>query len=592
MGKSINKEQIKAFGRVISPYKKEIALLSILGIVSAFANAAVPFFGGRVIDALVSPREVSLASQFAMPAVIYFLSLWFLVAAVDGLISWRSGLRGALLNSRIYNEYMANGFSRIVRLPISFFANERSGAVMDKIQRASNGVASIAGDTLIFLAPEFLGIIAALTISFFVNSTLSLIMILGLLIYLYLLVVLSAPTAQLSLKMHKSYNKAFGNVYEAAGNIKPIKQISAERQEEKRIYSDFVAKAGGYQNSLDRIWQLLSYCQRVIVLLTQFAIFFVSILFIRQGVITVGELVMFNGYSAMFFGPFVRLGRSWQRVQNGLNSISQAEEILNHPPEVYQPKNAVTVSSLRGEIEFKGVGFGYKDKKQQVLSDINFSTKEGEVVALVGDSGAGKSTLIDLISGYYFAQKGEVLIDGVDVRSYDLSLLRSQIGVVPQEVVLFNDSILKNLKYGLGSISNDAVKRAAKMAHAHEFIEKFPDGYKQVVGERGIKLSVGQKQRVAIARAILRDPKILILDEPTSALDAKSEKFIQDSLNELMRGRTTFVIAHRLSTVRHADIILVIKDGKIVERGKHEELVEKKGGEYRHLYELQVGLHG
>ena len=212
-------------------------------------------------------------------------------------------------------------------------------------------------------------------------------------------------------------------------------------------------------------------------------------------------------------------------------------------------------------------------------------------MALVGESGVGKSTLIDLISAYHFPTKGEVLIDGHDIRDINLRSLRSQIGVVPQEVVLFNDSIRMNVQYGNFEATDEEIQQATVKAHALAFIEKFPQKWEQMVGERGVKLSVGQKQRVAIARAILRNPRILILDEPTSALDAGSEKIITESLDELMRGKTTFIIAHRLSTVRKADIILVFKEGRVTESGTHQELLMIEGGEYRRLYELQIGLH-
>lgn len=325
-------------------------------------------------------------------------------------------------------------------------------------------------------------------------------------------------------------------------------------------------------------------------MLTQLAIFILSIIFIQRGEMTIGELVMFNGYAFMLFGPFVRIGRNWQVIQNGLITLGRAEKILVHPSEIYTPKNAVILSDIKGQVVFRNVSFAYQKKQSKVLDNISFDIKPGEVVALVGESGVGKSTLVDLISGYYYPTSGKILIDGHNLKNLDLKFLRSKIGVVSQEVVLFNDTIKTNIRYGKFSISDKKVIEASKKAYADEFIQLFPKKYEQIVGERGIKLSVGQKQRVAIARAILRDPRILILDEPTSALDAKSEKFIQESLKELMRNRTTFIIAHRLSTVRKANRIFVLDKGRIVEEGKHEELIKIPNGVYRQLYELQIGL--
>jgi ABC-type multidrug transport system fused ATPase/permease subunit len=250
----------------------------------------------------------------------------------------------------------------------------------------------------------------------------------------------------------------------------------------------------------------------------------------------------------------------------------------------------VILSDLKGEFVFENVSFAYQKKQNKIMDGISFKVKPGEIVAFVGESGVGKTTIIDLISCYYFPQKGKILIDGHNIKNLDLKFLRSKIAVVPQEVVLFNDTIKKNITYGSFSASEKKIKEAAEKSYASEFIESFPKKYEQIVGERGIKLSVGQKQRVAIARAILRDPRILILDEPTSALDAKSEKFIQESLEKLMKGKTTFIIAHRLSTVRKADKILVIQNGKIAEQGKHKELINIPNGIYRQFYELQIGL--
>ena len=236
------------------------------------------------------------------------------------------------------------------------------------------------------------------------------------------------------------------------------------------------------------------------------------------------------------------------------------------------------------------MNFAYGKKHKLILNNINFEVASGETVALVGESGVGKTTLIDLISLYFPPSSGEILIDGHNGRRLDLKFLRGAIAVVPQEPSLFNDTIKNNIKYGNFEASDEEIIEAARLAHCREFIEKFPEQYNQIVGWRGIKLSTGQKQRITIARAFLRNPKILILDEPTSALDAKSEKFIQESLEKLMKGRTTFIIAHRLSTVRKADKILVLHEGKITEQGKHEELIQVPNGVYRNLYELQIGL--
>lgn len=338
------------------------------------------------------------------------------------------------------------------------------------------------------------------------------------------------------------------------------------------------------------IWQQLTLYQRLIVTGMQFGIFLYSIFLIRRGIITPGELVAFNAYAAMVVGPFVILGRNWDLVQNGFIALQRSERILGAAPERYEPVVFATSFEIRGGVEFRDISFRYPGKKGFVLDEVSFEVLPGETVALVGESGVGKSTIADLISLYFRPTSGRIFIDGHDISRVDLRSLRKNTAVVPQEILFFNETVRENIRYGSFEAGDAEVEAAARMAHADEFIQSFPKKYDQMVGERGIKLSVGQKQRIAIARAILRDPKILILDEPTSALGAKSEALIQKSLEELMRGRTTFVIAHRLSTVRSADLILVLDKGRVAERGRHNELIKIPNGVYKKLYELQMGL--
>jgi ABC-type multidrug transport system fused ATPase/permease subunit len=316
------------------------------------------------------------------------------------------------------------------------------------------------------------------------------------------------------------------------------------------------------------------------VLIFGWAIFLLS-----AGIISAGQLVMFIGYISLAYRPFGLLANHYRMVRTGLTAIQRAIKLLKIKPEIYQPKGAKELKDIQGEVEFSHVSFGYRDH-QKVLSDISFKVKPGQVVALVGESGVGKTTLVDLISGYYQPNQGKILIDGQDISQINLKSLRDNIALVPQEVTLFNDTIKNNIKYGNSRASDKKIIEAAKAAHAHEFIQKFPKKYEQLVGERGIELSTGQKQRVAIARAILRNPKILILDEATSSLDSATEKLVQEALNHLIKGRTTFIIAHRLSTIQKADKILVLEKGRIVEEGDHQELVEK-GGVYKKLCQLQ-----
>jgi ABC-type multidrug transport system fused ATPase/permease subunit len=434
-----------------------------------------------------------------------------------------------------------------------------------------------------------LSIVIALIITYFINWVLMLVLVAAIIIYAFILWQAVPQLSGLQKKMHRAYNRAYGDAYDALGNVREIKQAATEQQEQKKVHRNFLDRAAQFWVDMNTIFARLTFFQKMVVTLTQLSIFIISIFYVRSGALTPGGLVAFNAYAAMILGPFVILGQNWQVIQNGFVALVRSEKIINTPTEIYEPKGGVAVKKLRGDVAFENVWFSYKGGNN-ILKGISFHVQPGEKVALVGVSGMGKTTIIDLVSGFYFPQKGRVSVDRTDIRKLNLTAYRSRIGVVPQEPALFNDTAEENIRYGNPGKSREEMITAAKEAHAHTFIEEFPKKYKQLVGWRGIKLSIGQKQRIALARAFLRSPDILVLDEPTSALDARSEQLIKESLRKLMEGRTTFIIAHRLSTVREADRILVLNNGVIAEQGKHEELMKLPNGIYRSLYELQTGF--
>ena len=563
--------------KYLRPHKRVVFALSALSVVSAVSSAVIPYLAGKIVDTIKTP------------AVFYFVFVWFLLRAAGSAIDWRSWLLNNKLQGILESEYLAYGHGKLLELPMSFHKTHKMGEVANRISRASNWLTGLVGDVLINLAPQFLSIVFALAFAFYIQPYLATALLAGVLVYCFVLVNTAPRIAEMSLKMHRAYNIAFGDAYDAVLNVQSVKQAAAESYEKKKMYRNFFTRAYGVWFNMQKLWSILDLSQKSLVILVQLSIFVLSVNFIQSGSMTVGQLVMFNGYAAMFFGPFVVLGNNWRTIQNGTVAIERAEKILSQASEEYSPKNGRIIENIGGEVEFKNISFNYGKKQKNILKNISFHVQAGNKIALVGESGVGKSTLIDLISYYYKPSSGKILIDGHPIQNLDLKFLRSQISVVPQEIMLFNDTVKNNIKYGNFSRADEKIREAAKKAHADEFIESFPKKYEQMVGERGIKLSMGQKQRIAIARAILRDPKILILDEPTSALDAKSEKYIQESLNELMKNRTTFIIAHRLSTVREVDKIFVLEEGRIAEEGSHEELI-KKGGIYKTLYDLQMGF--
>lgn len=577
---------LKLLIKYLAQYKKTIVMLSIMGILSAIGNGVIPYITGRFFDAIITPSTIDLGG-YIVSFYLALLVFWAIVQLITYLLDWRISITSEYLSNTIWLDYLAKGFGFLLNLPMAFHKKNKIGEIGSKINAAAGSLETIAGRIVIDLSPQILSIVIALSIAFYLKPLLASILVAGLLIYVFVLVFQVKPLSTYQREYYKSISFLWGDIYDVIGNTLAIKQSTAEKHEQDKI-STRTKSAVPLWMKMTKVWSTLNFYQRLTILATQIAIFVISIYYIQQGTMTLGELIAFNAYAAMIFGPFITIARNWQTIQNGIVTIEETEKILENEPENYVPKDAVAFD-LKGGIELQNVSF-YYDKEKPVLNDISFKVNPGEVVALVGESGVGKSTLIDLVSAYHFPIEGKVLIDGYEVEKVNLHDLRSQIAVVPQEVVLFNDTIKMNIKYGNFHATDAEVEEAAKKAHAIGFIEKFPEKWNQVVGERGVKLSVGQKQRVAIARAILRNPKILILDEPTSALDAGSEKIITQSLEELMTGKTTFIIAHRLSTVRKADKILVFKEGKIIESGTHAELVKKEGGEYKRLHDLQIGL--
>jgi ABC-type multidrug transport system fused ATPase/permease subunit len=588
----LRKEKLYAGIRLVAgylaTYKKDMLILGSFSLVTASIDGAMPYVSGRLFDVILSDRRFTFGGE-SVPLYAGFLFVWAVLRLGASTVQRAMSFRSSQMSETIEVDYTLRGFEHLLRLPMSFHKKHRSGEINHRIRNAGVALSSVS-QQILSLAPDLISVLVALAIIFTMNATLALIILAGIISYVTFFVRFTAPLEGLQKKMYDAYAAAWGHAGDAVSNVHAVKQVTSERHESMRLFRSFKRKAVPLWLRVMAIWQDLSFYQQSVVMLTQLAVFIISIGLIRSGDLTIGELVAFNAYTAMVFGPFVSIAQSWQRLQENIIAVERGEKILAVKEEAYHPANRALLRTVGGRITFDNVRF-YYEKKKPILKGISFEAKPGSVVALVGESGVGKSTMIDLISGYHFARRGQVSIDGHNVKNIDLALLRSSIAVVPQEVVLFNDTIKNNIRYGNFKASDEAVMEAARKAHAFEFIEKFPKKWNQPVGERGVKLSGGQKQRLAIARAILRNPRILILDEPTSALDARSEHYIKQSLEELMAGRTTFIIAHRLSTVRKADMILVFKDGEIVERGTHEELLEKEEGSYKGLYEYQVGLH-
>jgi subfamily B ATP-binding cassette protein MsbA len=375
------------------------------------------------------------------------------------------------------------------------------------------------------------------------------------------------------------------HLQETVSGVRLVKAAAAEdfergrfRELTRRYYKSFV-RAERLRLTVSPLTEMMSALGTVLLL------WYGSRMVLVEQEIDATAFIAFLGLSLKLYRPAKWLSRLPSLVQPGLVGAERIFEFLDAPIEIHDHVGAREFQSVTGSVRFEGVGFAY-DPDEPVLEGIDFEVRAGEVVALVGPSGAGKSTLVDLVGRFYDPTEGRVTIDGVDLRDYQIHSLRSRLGIVSQETVLFHDTVRANIAYGLAGVTDEAVEQAARAANAHEFIEELPRGYDTILGERGTRLSGGQRQRIAIARAMLRNPAILIFDEATSALDSESEQLVQQATDELLAGRTVFVIAHRLSTIRHADQILVLRDGRIVERGRHEDLLQSEGV-YRRLHDLQ-----
>ena len=457
------------------------------------------------------------------------------------------------------------------------------GEIIRRVYRGADYLEEIIYHVVFQIIPNFLTIFGALAIMALVERRLALFLFIVLILYSAASIWKTKPIIKAQRKMNKTYEKAYGDLYDSISNVQIVKSFTNEETEKRKITKNFRDKAGEQYKSYMDLWRGLNAWQQTIFSLGFVFIFGSAVFLLRNGVISTGQLVMFVGYISLAYRPFGMVADYYRTMRTGLTAIERARKLLKIEPEPYQRDKKL--KNIQGAIEFSNVSFGYQDH-QKVLSDISFKVKPGEIVALVGESGVGKTTLADLISGYYWPSQGKIFVDGQDISKVSLKSLRENIALVPQEITLFNDTIKNNIRYGKTKATEQEIIEAARAAHAHEFIQKFPKKYEQLVGERGIKLSTGQKQRAAISRALLRNPKILILDEATSSLDSATEKLVQEALWRLIKGRTAFIIAHRLSTIQKADKIIVLEKGRIIEEGDHQELISK-GGVYQKLSELQ-----
>ena len=562
--------------RFVLPYKKRLVAAVICMAFSGASNVVVPWLIKDVIDKVLANKDTVTLNLIVIGILALFLFRGFFYFGERYLMSF--------VGQKIVNDIREKLYRHLQTLSLSYFDRRKTGNIMSNLTNDVSALQTAIAGNLISFVQEAVILAGSLVSMFALYWKLTL---LTLVIVPLVVVTINFFGGRLRKAGHDVQGKMAditALLEEAISGIRIIRSFNREEFEIKR----FVV-----QNDKN-FWALMT-TTKLTSMLTPFIQFFAAIavtgiiwyggMSVIEGKMTAGALIAFLIYAINLANPVRRISEIYGDIQKSLAAADRVFETLDTMPEVQEKKNAITLPKVQGHIVFDHVSFAY-DKDHEALTDFNLEVKPGQVVALVGPSGAGKSTVANLLPRFYDITGGKLTIDGVNIKDVTFSSLRQQIGLVPQETMLFNASVRDNILYGCLDASEEEVIAAAKAANAHEFIMDLPQGYDTHVGDRGNALSGGQRQRIAIARAILKNPQILILDEATSALDTESEKIVQAALDRLMEGRTAVVIAHRLSTVRNADDIVVIDHGKIVEEGTHTELLAKNGL-YASLYAVQ-----
>ncbi|WP_373521644.1 ABC transporter ATP-binding protein [Aquiflexum sp.] len=579
--RKLNKQNLNKLGgifRFVLPYKVNFLLGMAFLLFSSLTLLTFPFVAGKLID--TASGETWLVND--INSIAYIL---LGILLVQSIFSFFRVWLFAKVSERSMRDIRISLYGQLVQLPMTFFDKRRTGELISRITADVSMLQDTFSVTLAELFRQIITLLAGVVFLMVTTPKLTLFMLATFPVLVIIAMVFGKFIRKLSKQAQDELAAANVIVEETLQSIMTVKSFAGEEYESNRYRKglnrvvDVALKAAGFRGAFISFIIFALFGGIV-------AVMWYGATLVASGEMTVGDLVSFVLYTTFIGGSIAGLGDIYGQIQKAIGSSERVLEILDEEPEI----STADFQKVRmsGDVQFEQVGFNYPTRPElEVLKNINLHIPAGEKVALAGQSGAGKSTIIQLLLKFYPVEKGAILVDGIKISDWNLKQLRSNIGIVPQEVLLFGGSIKENIAYAKPDATEEEIIEAAKKANAWQFISRFPEGLETTVGERGIKLSGGQRQRVAIARAILKDPAILILDEATSSLDAESEALVQEALDELMKNRTTIIIAHRLATIRKVDRIYVLKDGEIVEEGTHETLAVQEDGFYANLVRLQ-----
>ncbi len=564
----------------LNPYRKELAGAFFCMLIYSICNVGLIAIIGRVSEAIGNKDFLMLNIAALVALAVYFLR---------GIASYGQEYLMHFAGYRVITDIRLQVYSHMQDLSLDFFAKWRTGEIISRLLSDIQIIQTTITTTATGFAPNILTLIGTLIYLFYLNWRLTILTLIVMPVIGLLVSFFGKQIRGATISAQSKVADVSSIIQEKVSGIRVIKSFAMEKHEIEKFKteneSNFWAVMKLAQIHVTQA-PLLAFVQMLAVI----ALVWYGGYEVVSGRLSPANLISFFGGIALLANPVAQLGTISTSIQSALVSAERLFEVIDIKPTVLEKEDVVRLQKIEGRVEFKNVSFSY-DGKNPVLKDISLIANPGEIIALVGRSGSGKTTLVNLLPRFYDASSGKILIDGHEIKDLQIFNLRTFMGIVPQETILFSGTIRDNIAYAKMDASQDEIERVSRMANAHKFITTLPEGYDTVVGEKGARLSGGEKQRGAIARALLRDPKILIFDEATSSLDTESEKLVQEAIDALMKNRTTFVIAHRLSTVQNADRILVLDKGEITEEGKHSELI-LKDGIYKRLYELQFKDEG